>query len=74
MPDYDPRAGSHYWIAPVVFVVPQPRKLFDNANDGPFLMDHENLVYAGPVGCFHCENEYRKGMEHRRCPGEPTHG
>lgn len=70
LPEYDPRSGDHYWIVPVVFRVACPAKFADASAD-PLVLDRENLVYVQSVGCFFCEEPYRNGMEHRRCPGEP---
>lgn len=67
VPEYDPRSGEHFWTAIVMFRIADPGKA--HRSPEPVIMDRENLVLVGPIGCYFCEKLYVKGMEHRRCSG-----
>lgn len=67
VPDYNPISQEHFWISIVAFRV-QPDKW---TKEDKIIMDQENLVFAGAVGCYYCEQPYKPILLHRRCPGEP---
>lgn len=69
IPEYDPRKREHFWSTMVLFRISDPRRMCDEP--GGMILDRENLMLAGPVGCFHCERPYRRGAERFPCPGDP---
>lgn len=62
--DYSAR-HEHLFVATVSFRVADP-----TAPAG--LLDRENLFTPALVGCIICEQEWTAGLEHTRCPGDPT--
>lgn len=72
VPPYDPRSGDHFWCIPVMYRVTDPARWYDDSQpDESRILDMENIAVVTGVGCFYCERLYRRGMEHRRCPGPP---
>jgi hypothetical protein len=68
IPDYDPRAGEHYWIVTAGYRI-NPATA---GKDGPLHLDRENLVHlSGTAGCYYCERAYEPRLLLRRCPGDP---
>lgn len=49
----DKQPGVHRWIVTAAWVVTDVEAL-QRSDDGPFIMDNENLHYLG-VGCYDCE-------------------
>lgn len=58
------KRGRHLWVVTTAFFVTPP--LADGAH-----LDIENLAAPPLVGCYVCEQVYRDGDEHTRCPGDP---
>lgn len=71
IPEYDKRKREHYWIATVAYHIADPAEAM-RPDNGPVMMDLENLVHVGPIGCFHCEEPWDRYLHFRKCPGDPN--
>lgn len=70
LPEYDPKTREHCWIMICVYRF-DPAKAEDPSY-GPMIFDSANLLSAGKVGCFFCEEGYEKRLTFRPCPGDPS--
>jgi hypothetical protein len=68
IPEYDRKRREHFWIAPVAFRVADPAAVMAGES---LLMDKENLVHGGHIGCFHCEEPWSQYLAARACTGNP---
>ncbi|MGH3680590.1 MAG: hypothetical protein ACRDT2_10135 [Natronosporangium sp.] len=67
VPEFDQRAGDHYWIVPVAFKTdPATWRAGEQVH-----LDAENLVAVSGAGCYYCERPYSQREATRRCKGRP---
>jgi hypothetical protein len=57
--------GQHLWIMLALWIVTDSQML----QDGPVLMDRENLMEVAGPGCFKCERLYSHRLAKQRCKG-----
>lgn len=64
--------GEHLWAVFAAWKV-DPEKFNPDAEDSGFgLLDHENILTIGAMGCFKCERPYSKELAATRCNGSVT--
>lgn len=67
---YHIKAGKHLWNTIAMYLSTEENVRAAYAGEAPLIMDKENLMTLH-VGCFICEEPYRKEMLNKRCKGEP---
>jgi hypothetical protein len=64
------KPGQHLWCVTAVWRVPDPRAY--NSADGTTLLDMENMLAFGGLGCYKCEEPYNDELAAEPCTGEPA--
>lgn len=68
IPEYDSRAGDHFWIVTQVHKV-NPAKFTDADPHNLPILDRETIVMITPPICFYCEQVFEPRLLRRRCGG-----
>jgi hypothetical protein len=55
---------QHFWVAFMRFHVKPP---FENSEDNPLVMDHENVMGGPLIACMACKKKYEAGLENTGC-------
>lgn len=65
LPGFESVPGLHLWT------VNNSYRIGDPWQPGPFNLDTENLLFATPILCYHCEQVWSQDLD-TPCPGEPA--
>lgn len=57
--------GEHLWVMMCAF-------RYDPTRTGPAILDLENLLQVGGIGCFVCEQPHTFDIAMLPCPGDPS--
>lgn len=62
--------GEHLWVATILYEIRNPVE-FVNQENGPVLLDYDNMILGPLMGCYYCEQQFHPNMLKKPCGGTP---